>query len=163
MGLNTILKNIGKKVALDYVHPIGQIFISADANFDPNVEWGGTWTKLTDKFLIGAGSTYVLGAEGGSTSYTPAGTNTGTAISVNQMPAHSHTNIYYNTGASNGVQDWGYNFTNGTKRGYRSSANEGSGGIGNTGGGQTHTHTFNGTAATIIPPYKAVYFWQRTA
>lgn len=162
MGLNTILKNIGKKVALDYVHPIGQIFISADANFDPNDEWGGTWTKLTNKFLIGAGGSYALGAEGGSTSYTPAGTNTGTAITVDQMPSHSHTNLYYGS-LTSGQADWGYNFTNGTKHGYRSSANESSGGIGNTGGGKTHTHTFTGTAATIIPPYKAVYFWQRTA
>ena len=33
------------------------------------------------------------------------------------------------------------------------------------GSGQSHTHTFNGTAATIntMPPYLAVYVWRRTA
>jgi len=157
MGLNTILKNIGNKVALDYVHPIGQIFISADANFDPNVEWGGTWTKLTNRFLIGAGGSYALGAEGGSTSYTPAGTNTGTAITINQMPKHSHSNRYQ---SGSGNLSWGYNYQS---KGTLSAATPDSGGIEYTGGGQAHSHTFNGTEATIIPPYKAVYMWQRTA
>lgn len=37
----TILKNIAKKVSLDYVHPVGEIFISTDSTFDPNKTWGG--------------------------------------------------------------------------------------------------------------------------
>ena len=41
MKVYTILKNIAKKVSLDYVHPVGEIFISADADFNPNVTWGG--------------------------------------------------------------------------------------------------------------------------
>ena len=89
--------------------------------------------------------TYSLGATGGEATHT---------LTANEMPSHSHTNIYYNTSASSGVQDWGYNFSNGTKRGYRSAATESSGGIGNTGGGAAHNN---------LPPYQAVNMWQRTA
>lgn len=41
MKIYTILRNIAKKVSLDYVHPIGEIFISTDASFNPNESWGG--------------------------------------------------------------------------------------------------------------------------
>ena len=43
MSLNIydFILNIAKKVSLDYVHPVGQIFISANDSFDPNNEWGG--------------------------------------------------------------------------------------------------------------------------
>lgn len=41
MKVYTILKNIAKKVSLDYVHPVGEIFISVDASFNPNNTWGG--------------------------------------------------------------------------------------------------------------------------
>lgn len=41
MKIYNILKNISKKVALDYVHPIGEVFISVDADFNPNVTWWG--------------------------------------------------------------------------------------------------------------------------
>ncbi len=39
--INSILLNIARKVSLDYVHPVGEIFVSADATFDPNKTWGG--------------------------------------------------------------------------------------------------------------------------
>jgi len=34
-----------------------------------------------------------------------------------------------------------------------------------TGGGKSHNHSFTGTSATIatMPPYRAVYIWERTA
>lgn len=41
MKIYTILRNIAKKVSLDYVHPVGEIFISVDASFNPNNTWGG--------------------------------------------------------------------------------------------------------------------------
>ena len=40
-SIENLFKNIAKKVQLDYVHPVGEIFISADADFNPNTTWGG--------------------------------------------------------------------------------------------------------------------------
>lgn len=60
------LLDIAEKVTLDYVHPIGEIFISADETFDPNKAWGGTWEQVAQgRTLFGAGTlngiTYTAG------------------------------------------------------------------------------------------------------
>lgn len=41
MKLYYVLKNISKKVALDYAHPVGEIFCTTSSTFDPNEMWGG--------------------------------------------------------------------------------------------------------------------------
>lgn len=46
---------------------------------------------LQDRFIIGAGKTYAVGATGGATTHDHGGKTGGTAISVNQMPSHTHT------------------------------------------------------------------------
>lgn len=78
---------------INMVYPVGSIYMSV-ASTDPSTFLTGTtWTRLKDRFLLGAGDTYSAGDTGGaaSQSYTPAGTNAGTAISVQQMPSHNHT------------------------------------------------------------------------
>ena len=35
-------------------------------NTNPSNLFGGTWTQLKDRFLLGAGSTYTNGSTGGS-------------------------------------------------------------------------------------------------
>ena len=69
----------------------------------------------------------IIGQSGGSERVT---------LTTAQMPSHSHTNLYYVD--SGGVGSFGYNYTSGTGKGQRSSATESSGGIGNTGGGESH-------------------------
>lgn len=50
--------------ALD-AYPVGSIYISVNST-SPAGLFGGSWEKITDKFLIGAGGSYSLGATGGS-------------------------------------------------------------------------------------------------
>lgn len=38
----------------DDFFPIGSIYCSMDKDFDPNVAWGGTWTKLDEGYFIEA-------------------------------------------------------------------------------------------------------------
>ncbi|WP_175658290.1 hypothetical protein [Burkholderia vietnamiensis] len=68
--------------------------------------WGSSWAlcngqngtpNLTDKFVIGAGGSYVPGATGGTTSYT---------LSIANMPVHNHG--IYDPGHSHGVSDPGH-------------------------------------------------------
>lgn len=89
---------------------------------------------LQNRFLVGAGSSYSLGATGGANTVT---------LTVAQMPSHNH-NIY--------TQDYSGNFVNPNAVG--SSYTRLAGGwaynaIKNTGGSQAHENR---------PPYYAVYF-----
>jgi hypothetical protein len=72
---------------------------------------GGTYTKsdgsgtvvvpdLRDRFVVGAGSTYAVGATGGSVSNTPTitVTNQAVALTTNQIPAHTHSNTLNDPG-----------------------------------------------------------------
>ena len=48
---------------VDIVHPIGSVIANADANFDPNVHFGGTtWEKLAEgRVLMGANAAHAVG------------------------------------------------------------------------------------------------------
>jgi len=110
---------------------------------------------LRNRFVVGAGDTYAVDATGGSAAVTPAGTNAGTAISVAQLPSHTHdTSIQqsqFGTGDENRVaQGGGANISAQT---YDSDA---------TGSGDTHTHTFSGTSHTNLPPYYSLAYIMKT-
>lgn len=61
------LRNLFKNYMLAS-HPIGSVYITTDADFNPSKTWGGVWEKLTDRFLVGAGNNYNLGDVGGEAS-----------------------------------------------------------------------------------------------
>lgn len=100
---------------------------------------GGSWVKLTDKFLVGAGNDYALGDVGGEAEHT---------LTVAELPQHSHpVNIYTGSGSNGGGQS--------------------SYGSSNRGGSQYSAYgdvstQFN-RPFNILPPYQAVFMWQRTA
>ena len=147
-----------------------------------NVYGGTTWISHSGYLLRGATSgvtTNTASKTGGadSVSYTPAGSNAGTAISVDQMPSHNHggntgeaaqyLTAPQGSGTYSGVQislNSMYNGNGGTPfaGGYPATKHKHT--ITAQGGGKTHTHTFSGTTATIntLPQYKSVYIWERT-
>jgi len=55
---------------LDFFYPVGTIYETEDANFNPNITWGGTWEKIEGKVLVGLDSddTYfdTVGETGGN-------------------------------------------------------------------------------------------------
>ena len=122
---------------LDLVYPIGSVYIAYNST-SPASRFGGTWTQIKDRFLLGVGSTYAAAKTGGSATHT---------LTIDEMPNHDHkgyvcanANIDGGTG-SNSVftaEDWGQgNMLTGT-----------------TGGGKAHNN---------MPPYQTVYMWRRTA
>lgn len=170
MSLNLIDSAITsfKSYLLDYVYPVGSIYMSVNST-SPQTFLGGTWTRLTDTFLLAAGSTYAADdgthttATGGaaSVSYTPAGSATSHALTVEELPAHYHAMRYATaSGSLTGGYDWVT-----TGKATWSGATESSAGMKGAGSGQGHTHGFSGTKATIktMPPYLTVYVWKRTA
>ncbi len=148
------------------IYPIGSIYMSI-SDVSPASFIGGTWERITDKFLLGSGSRSIE-ATGGqeSVSYTPAGKNAGTALSTSQIPAHAHvqklvaSTLNNNAGSTSAT---GYQTNIGwwtTMQVHNATVETSS-----VGSGSSHTHTFTGTASTIstMPPYLVVNIWKRVS
>ena len=50
----------------EYVHTVGAVIFSFNDEFSPADLWGGSWEKIIDRFLVGAGGDYALGSSGGN-------------------------------------------------------------------------------------------------
>lgn len=137
------------------LYPVGAVYISANST-SPASLFGGTWTQLTDRFLLGAGNTYGAGSAGGEATHT---------LTRNEIPNYKigdlavmvpalHGN-WSNGGISSsslgdvsntkpGLADKSNNsITSGIQYGYQ---------IDSYGGGSAHNN---------MPPYLAVYMWKR--
>lgn len=163
---------------LQLIYPIGAIYMSTNNTLPAALVSFGTWTQIKDVFLLAAGDTYTAGDTGGQATitYTPAGSNGATALSVAQMPSHYHYLVrngnsqgattaselsasnYISSYATAAKTDLTYSL-----RHHNSAPNIGR--SSSQGSGNTHNHTWTGTQATLnnMPPYKVVYAWERTA
>lgn len=115
--------------------PVGAIYVSTSST-SPASLIGGSWTQLKDRFLLGAGSTYALGATGGAATV---------ALTTSTMPAHSHSAGSGDGSISGSTR---YNATRGTGSSTKTIYTEYEG---------------SGTAHNNMPPYLVVYMWRRTA
>lgn len=163
--------------------PTGVITMWSGAIVNIPVGWslcdGNSGTPdLRNRFILGAGDTYVPGATGGSLtsgsggththtestagSHNHTGTSGSTALSTSQIPSHTHSYLE----ASGGAAELGTGYT-GTS-GYASLTSATSGAAG-SGAGHTHTIGTDGTHAhtinsvgdhthTVTPPYYALAF-----
>lgn len=143
---------------------------------------GGT-PNLVDRFVVGAGSTYAVGATGGATSVTTssngAHTHTGNTgshtLDVTELPAHTHTASVTDPGHTHTVTPQAitqtgttYGFYPGGIASFTSlSAASTTTGISvsnsSTGGGAGHTHTISSDGAhthtvATLPPYYALAY-----
>ena len=129
---------INQKTIFDLIYPIGSIYMSANS-IDPSNIFGGTWEQLKDRFLLGAGDSYSAGTTGGEATHT---------LTIEEMPSHSHN------GAVRTNMD-GHTSGNFSDVRMLGEANAESLPLTeSTGGGQPHNN---------MPPYLAVYMWQRTS
>lgn len=99
-----------------------------------NIYGGTKWVKIEGRFLLGQSSSYAINSLGGSATHT---------LTVNEMPSHRHSIAAYGGGFYVSGSGTTANTDNVAKM--------------NTdyaGGSQPHNN---------MPPYKAVYIWERTA
>lgn len=89
----------GETLMLDNVWPVGSIYMSVNST-DPGTLFGGTWQRLKDRFLLGAGDTYMAGSQGGEASHT---------LTENEMPAHSHFQQHQSDTSYVGIHVKNYN------------------------------------------------------
>lgn len=114
---------------------------------------------LRDRFIVMAGTKYNGKGEGSTTTGNATVTGTVTVgetkLSINQIPAHTHTYTYrdYAIRKYNG-ESWNSNYVNGTIKGTTSSVGGGEGHDHTaTLSTNTHSHTFS-----AVPPYYALIF-----
>ena len=69
-----------------YINTVGAVLFSFNNGFSPASIYGGSWEKITDRFLVGAGGSYSIGGTGGSAD----------AVVV----AHTHSMTFYGGGAN---------------------------------------------------------------
>ncbi len=127
---------------LNKTYPIGSIYMNVD-NKNPNDLFGGKWERLPDRFLLGAGNTYVAGKTGGEA------TNTHHHFSLTSFDGRE----FYST-----VTDSDPENTRTVKKKHAiivpTEINEKI----STREDATYDETIS-----IMPPYLVVYMWKRTA
>lgn len=123
-------------------HPVGSVYQST-VDTSPESLFGGTWEEIRDVFLLAAG-TRGAGSTGGEAEHT---------LSIYEMPNHTHSLAGADATAPNGVLfgAWCAGATRDT---------------GDDGGRYypvVTTTSGGGVAHNNMPPYLAIYMWQRTA
>ena len=121
-------------------HPVGSIYMSSK-DTSPAELFGGEWKAIEDVFLYCAGTKHAAGGTGGAETHT---------LTVDEMPSHRYTRMpesYANTNFNVNNQA---NFNESVRK----SSNSETVSTEATGGGQ---------AFSIMPPWRAVYAWERTA
>lgn len=122
-------------------------------NGSGTITGGLTVPDLRDKFIVGAGSAYTVRATGGAATHdhTLSLALTPTALTLAQIPAHTHSLPTDASGSSN-IQSLTH--TN------NSDENPTGGVTGSAGSGQPHTHGITGdvAASSNLPPYYALAF-----
>ncbi len=117
------------------IYPVGSIYINDAVSTNPATLFGfGTWAAITDRVIIGVGSTFTpVGATGGAATKT---------LSISEMPAHDHTVTMYSAGGGENLEGTQSSSPNAT---------------------QTTSSAGGGAAFSIMNPYYAAYIWRRTA
>lgn len=166
---------------IQHLFPVGGIIAWSGAINTIPAGWvlcdGANGTPdLRNRFIVGAGSTYAVGATGGATSVTSSSTSIsltiqGTALTTAQIPSHDHliaaavtandtptnTNYLAMTRTEGSNSEYNLKGTNTPPTVLKTSS---------TGGASTHTHSVSQTAHThsvnTLPPYYALCWIMKT-
>lgn len=131
IGDTTFTGAAGGAGLLDFVYPVGSIYMSVNAT-DPGTLFGGTWQQIKDRFLLACGDTYANGATGGEASVKLAFENyMSYAWNAGMTMPSTDVNTAFNSGSNLGIQI-------------------------------KYSDNIN-VPHNNMPPYLAVYVWQRTA
>ena len=179
LRLIDVIKRAVAQAKLD-AHPVGSLYWSREAT-DPAELFGGVWRRVKDKFILAAGDGYAAGSTGGEATHT---------LSVDEMPAHTHTrgtmdirgSLSYITSEVADVKSDGSNFSNYPTSGalaysnykFGRGATLGVSATGARGAGRdivfTGSNGWTGATSSVgggaahnnMPPYATYYCWERT-
>lgn len=129
----------------DLIYPIGSIYLSV-SDVNPAALFGGSWERITDRFLLGAGGSYSSGATGGETSH---------ALTVDEIPA--------NIGTFNSLSWASNNWRTNGKFSVNQIHCDRTAGGGTDFGDADYTLSGGNQPHNNMPPYIAVYIWKRVS
>lgn len=136
---------------LDLIYPVGSIYMSVNAA-DPGTLIGGTWERIKDRFLLSAGDTYAAGKTGGSAN----------AVVVKHLHQPSSGDGFnaYMSGAGERVRVGTSTASSAryTIVGKKNASSADASGLRFAG---STDYTGSDGAGKNMPPYLAVYVWQR--
>lgn len=154
LGGNPIV--MGGETLLDTYYPVGRIYLSSE-NVSPASFMGGSWERIEDVFLLCAGTTYAAGSTGGNMYHTHL-------YGVRYSP-------YYGVACGNSenmlmCKDYpNDNYIESVITSHTSLNNVNS----SLTNGQTQMTTSSrysegvSSSTSNMPPYRAVYAWERVA
>lgn len=131
---------------VNVIYPVGSIYMSVNST-SPETLFGGTWERITGRFLLAAtdngdsGASQAAGNTGGEAEHT---------LTVDEIPSHTHSVKHYSTNTAADPAATSFDLSSQKNL---TNANSSYGPL-PTGGGQAHNN---------MPPYLAVYVWKRTA
>ena len=135
---------------INLIYPVGSIYMSVN-NVSPSTFLGGTWERIQDRFLLGAGSSYSAGSTGGEASH---------KLTIGELPGRVVRMIK--------------NSTTKILKGYSAMSCPNLGNKDVAVNGWAHVCAYDGksygftidvacdTPHNNMPPYLAVYIWKRT-
>lgn len=124
-----------KAALLETVYPVGSIYMSLEY-VSPASFLGGTWVRITERFLFASGDNYFSYTTGGEATHT---------LTIDEMPSHAH-----NYGSARGATSADATSAGGYKW-Y------------DTNNSHTTTWAGGGKPHNNMPPYFTVHMWRRTA
>ena len=133
---------VASSVLLDLVYPVGSIYMSTN-NTSPQTFLGGTWQQIQGRFLLASSGTHPAGSTGGAETV---------ALTGPQNGPHDHDVLVKTTSATTTQRAFFSSSYDYNASGLQSA--DTSGLIVSSGSGEPHEN---------MPPYLAVYMWQRTA
>lgn len=133
----------------ELIYPVGSIYLSTNAT-NPATIFGGEWTQIKDRFLLAAGDGYAAGSYGGEATH---------VLTESEMPSHWHSIYQQHSSGDNSLGLWDSYVKSSYQvfdQKYDSSQNIKAYAYGTkpTGGNAAHNN---------MPPYLAVYMWQRVS
>lgn len=124
-------------IPFNLIYPVGSIYMST-VSTNPSTYFGGTWERIQDRFLLGAGSTYNAGSTGGEATH---------KLTYDELPAEVVTGYCASNQKNWSTGAWSNNSAAAYPTNVVRLSGQGSG---------------NGSHNNM-PPYLTVYIWKRTA
>lgn len=125
---------------LGLVYPVGSIYMSTNS-VSPATLFGGEWVQIQGRFLLGASDVYKAYTTGGEEKHT---------LTAVEMPTHSHSIYYPNSGGPYGDANISYPAGSGINKTWMAE--------------MCKTEIAgDGVAHNNMPPYFVVYMWRRFA
>ena len=132
------------------IYPVGAIYINTNST-SPASLFGGTWEQIKDRFLLGAGDTYVAGNTGGEDTHT---------LTKEELPEINGYIAFQSTGNTQGIVAGTAGVF--SKKEISTGAFRPNNPIVEEGSSRAFSMSFgNSQSHNNMPPYITVYVWKR--